>query len=222
MSFFPQTEVDYVGGNWEHLTVDIGDAGLLLQLAAKAQVLKHLENECDRQEEFWSHRVVELADALNIDMVPPVIMRVDPDNVYTGARPSLLLAPVEFWPSVTIRCGELRPARLESDQIDEFNCDLFFEIMCYAGPVKPEQTRLKPGIEAEGAVDVQVHLLSNAVQMCVSRDPTFGGVCASIQAAPTIRPSFPTVTRGNNQERIGDSYFYQGRQIRYVVTRRSF
>jgi hypothetical protein len=222
---FPQLSGQSIFGGWEQLAIDIGDNGLFLEMAVKIQIESNLEAECERQEAFWRNRILDLR-RLSPDsrFSVPQIQRVDSKNLYMGARPSLLQAPIEFWPSVTVRCGDLRPARdgAQPDQYDTFDCDLYVEVMTYAGPVDRDHLHLQEGINSEGDVNMQVHLLSSAVQMCIRKDPTFGGAIMPIQNPPIIVPSFPTALPGNDQERVGDYYHYQGRQLTYVVTRNSY
>jgi hypothetical protein len=217
-------------GEWTGPVLDIGDNGYLVEIAAKAQILRYLETECERQQVFWTERLGVLRAAMvsqaipTFDLGPIEIMRVPPQNVFIGARPSLVQAPISFWPSVTVRTGDLVPARgADMDHYDVFDCELYVEVMTYAGPVGRDYLHLQEGIDAEGAANVQAHLLSCAVQMCISRDPTLGGSVPHIQAPPRIHPSFPTAQTGTDVERTGDNYYiYQGRQLTYTITRNSY
>lgn len=220
---FPPIGVQPIFDGWDRLAVDIGDNGLFLELAAKIQIQRYLEEECVRQETFWQHRIQALAQLVQQTQLPiPRVTRVDVGNIFTGARPSLLQASIDFWPNITVRCGDLRPDREQPDGYDTFACDFYIEVMCFAGPVSPDQIHFQEGIDAEGEVNLQTHLLSCAVQMCVRRDPSLAGAILPIQNPPSIRPSFPTAVQGTDQERAGDSYLYQGRQHHYVITRNSF
>src|SRR5581483_755516 len=221
---FPTVGVDAIFSGWEQTAIDIGDDGLFLEIAAKVQVQRHLEEECDRQEAFWQRRMSDLGELLQQTALPaPRINRVSPRNIFTGPRPSLLQAPIEFWPSITVRCGDLRPDRSDQkDQFDTFDCDFYVEVMCYGGPIDRENLHLQEGIDTEGNVNMQVHLLSGAVQMCIRRDPSLGGAILPIKYPPAIRPTFPTAVPGVDQERTGDYYLYQGRQHHYIITRNSY
>lgn len=218
----PQVGVDILPGAYQRIAVDIGDNGLLLEVAAKAQILKHLETECLRQEEFWSERLTGLSDIQTMGQPLPNIRRVKPDNIFIGSRPSLIGSTIDLWPSITVRCGDLSPSPDQIDQIDVFNCDFYVETMVYAGPVAPDDLHTRAGIQLEGEVNMQNHLLSGAVQMCIRSDPSLGGVIEPIQRPPGIRPSFPTALSGTDRERVGDYYLYQGRQHVYRITRKSF
>lgn len=220
---FPQIGVDVIPVDWGKPTIDIGDDGFLVELAAKAQMIKNLDEECDRQEEFWAHRISALAPLIPRTKLPvPSIIRVSQSNIYTGARPSLLQAPIDFWPSVTVRCGDLRPDRDQADHFDTLLCDFYVEVMCAVGTVDKEHLHLQDGIDLEGNVNMQVHLLSGAVQMAIARDKSLGGMIPPIQRPPSIHPSFPTAVAGVNNENVGDYYLYQGRQHHYVITRNTF
>ena len=221
---FPDIGIVSIFGGWNQLTIDIGDNGLFVEMAARIQISKNLPGEIARQEEFWSHRTSDLQSLLPAARFSvPQIMPVDMKNIYIGPRPSLLQSPIEFWPNITIRAGNARPSRgAQLDQSATFDMDLYVEVMTYAGPVDREHLHLQEGIDAEGDVNVQCHLLANAVYMSIVQDPSLGGAIPEIQSPPTITPSFPTAVAGDDQERTGDYYLYQGRQMLYTITRNSF
>lgn len=219
---FPQVGVDPLPGQFERIAVDIGDNGLLLEVAAKAQIVKHLETECKRQEDFWSNRLAGLANLAPGQHLPKIRRVILPENVFIGPRPSLLGSTIDMWPNITVRCGDVRPRAEQLDDVDVFDCDFYVEVMTYAGVVEKDDLRTRVGVDLEGQVNMQTHLLSGAVQMCMRSDTSLGGVILPIERPPIIRPSFPSAVAGVDRERVGDYYLYQGRQHIYRITRYSY
>jgi hypothetical protein len=219
---FPTQQVRPFGSGFDRLLIGFGDDGHAVEMAALAQIATNLPEEIDRQQQSWVQRQQDFNNAMGFASRPISVPQVDQKNFYVGARPSLVSSPIEFWPSITARCGDARPSRQQEDHFDDFDLDLYVEIMCYSGPVARERLHMDEGIAAEGDVNAQIHLLSGAVQLCVSRDRTLGGVVQTIQNPPTIRPGMPFSAPGVDQERTGDYFIYAGRQHRYVVNRMSY
>jgi hypothetical protein len=227
MSVFPSS-VQPGGGNADHLFPVHGDEAYVIERAALMQVVLHLEDECKRQETIWTQRDQVYAQALGsagvkYQAVGVHIERIAPQNFFIGARPSLMQSSSDFWPSVTSRCAVVGPSRgADADQFDTLDCQLSLEILCKAGPVNQDDLRRQPGIDAEGEVNRQVHLLSAAVHMCIRRDPTFGGRVQTLQRPPTKNSGLPFALPGDNRERTGPYWIYMGRRLRYTVQLASY
>jgi hypothetical protein len=221
MSIFPSA-VFRSGVDADQLVPTYGDEAHLIERAAIMGIKTYLEEECQRQEEIWSQRDQAFAAVMGPSGVMYQaqgihIERVDPNNFFVGARPSLVNSSIDFWPSVTTRCALVQPAASgeQGDQFDVLNCTLSVEVLCKVGPVRQAELHLQPGIDAEGEVNRQINLLSAAVHMCVRRDPTFGGRALPVQQPPRKSTGLPFAVPGNTAERTGPYWIYMGRQMRY-------
>jgi hypothetical protein len=211
----------------DHLYPTFGDEAHVVERAALLQIALNLEQECVRQETNWAKRDAAFAQAMGPSGVeyvvqPAKVERVLPQNFFVGARPSLLVSSIAFWPSITVRCPNVGPSREQDDQIDILDCQLSVDVLCKAGPVRQEQLHLEPGINAEGDVNRQVQMLSAAVHMCLRRDPTFGGRVQTLQRPPRKDSGLPFAVPGTNQERTGPYYLYMAKRLRYVVQMASY
>ncbi len=213
----------------DQLVPTYGDEAHLVERAALMAIVTYLEEECQRQESIWSQRDQEFAAVMGPSGVQYQsqgirIERVDPNNFFVGARPSVVNSSVDFWPSVTTRVTQVTPAadRDQGDQFDVLNCNLSVEVLCKAGPVPQDQLHLQPGIDAEGEVNRQIQLLSAAVHMCIRRDPSLGGRVLPVQRPPKKNSGLPFALPGNTQERTGPYWLFMGKQMQYVFQVNSY
>ena len=196
------------------LSITYGDEAHLVEYAALAQIKSNLEQECERIETVWSQRDQDLMAALDLQFIPCVIERVQPQNFFVGARPSLIQSSSDFWPSVTTRAALSRASKEQIDLVDVYDVQLDVEVLCKWGPIPQERLHERDGVVAEGEVNKQVQRLSAAVHNCLRLDPTLGRTVEPL-AAPTKRLGFPFALAGVNRERTGDYWVYCGRQMRY-------
>lgn len=201
----------------------IGTDEEIVQHAALLQIFKNLK-ECVRyQEALWNARDLALAKEMGREYRQVHIEIPTPDNFYAGPRPSLVESPVDFWPSITVRCnsGRSAPVNEQLDEIDVTYVDLFIEVLCKAGPVNQDELHELAGIETDGMVDAQVQRLTASVQACIALDKTLGGVIMRIDRPPTVKPSIPFSRPGTGPKGTGPYYVFQGKQLQYTIYKHS-
>lgn len=196
----------------------IGDDCEQVQRAAILQIKTNIAGAVSYIENLWEARDREFAKLMDNKFESVSIDIPRDDNFYTGARPSLVESPVDFWPSITARCNNARPSLEQLDQVDIIDADLYIEILCKAGPVPQKELQERAGIEAEGMVDAQAQRLTAAVQGCISLDKSLGAVVQRIARPPTIRPSKP-FARPESAGGTGDYYVFMGKQLNYIVSK---
>jgi hypothetical protein len=221
MSFFPQS-VDPIFMGAQRMQPGIGADEEMVQRAALAQIKNEIAGVIAYEEALWHARDLAFFSEMGWEYVPVKIEVPELRSFYLGARPSLVEAPVKFWPSITVRANSATPSMEQLDQIDEYNVPLIIEVLCKAGPVKQTELHDAPGIKADGMVDAQSQRLSAAVIGCIAMDKTLGGVVASIQKPPTVKPSVPFSRPGTGKGGTGDYFVFQGKQIQYTVTKYSY
>jgi hypothetical protein len=204
-----------------------GDEAHYVERAAMMQIVANLEEECERQESNWRSRDIEFADLLGPSGVEYQakgiqIERVQPQNFFIGARPSLVNASADFYPSITTRSAQSSPARDQGDQFDILDVQLTIEILCKSDQVPQDQLHRQRGIDAEGDVNRQVHLLAAAVQSAIRRDPSCGGRILPPQRPPQKTWGLPSALPGDSAERSGPYRIYKGCRMRYVVQVNSY
>lgn len=201
----------------------IGTDEEIVQYAALLQIFNSLGKTVAYQEALWNARDLAWAQSMGREYKQVHIEMPSPDNFYLGPRPSLVESPVDFWPSITVRCnsGRSAPVNEQLDEIDVTYADLFIEILCKAGPVDQDELHERAGIETDGMVDAQVQRLTAAVQACIALDKTLGGVVMRIDRPPTVKPSIPFSRPGTGPKGSGPYYVFQGKQLQYIVCKHS-
>lgn len=221
MSFMP-TSPDPLLASSLRMQPGIGPEEEIVQRAALLQIKNNLSEQVAHQEDIWAQRDRAFAEEMGAGYVPIQIEVPDPARFYAGARPSLIEAPIQFWPSITVRSNSSSASSDQLDEIDVSDVPLFIEILCKAGPVPQAKVHGTEGIRTDGIVDAQCQRLSSAVIGCIAQDKTLGGVVASISRPGKIKSSTPFTRPGATGQGNGDYYVFQGKQLEYVTTRFSY
>jgi hypothetical protein len=218
-----QSTVDPIFGSAIRSTPTIGGDEEMVQRAAIVQIFKNLNEAVQYEEGIWAARDMAFAEEMERKFTPVNIELPKSDSFYTGPRPSLVESPSNYWPSITARCNGGRSAS-PADQLDTIDVvvvDLFIEVLCKAGPVNQEELHQRAGIEADGSVDAQVQRLTAAVQGCIARDKTLGGVVQWIDRPPTVKPSIPFARPGTGPKGSGPYFVFQGKQLLYTIVKQA-
>lgn len=157
---------------------------------------EELNDEIDAQQARWN----VLDNAFGIPLI--TVERIKGDHFYHGHRPSLIDAPVENYPNVSVLAYKASPAVSLFDHENRSNVTMYVEIMCKSD-------------EDEGEVNSRITRTADAAHIVLMRNPTLKGLVAGIQENADIvltdvfaRPE----TRGH-----GTKFIWQGARLEYVV-----
>lgn len=186
------------------------DTGLeLAQRAALLQLFDHLDDAISAVEQKWAESDETLADHMGLPYVPVEIERIEAQNFYEGHRPSLILAPIENYPNVSV-WGVRSTPHAESDASDHTNIFsnlIFVEVMCKALDGE------------EGLVNKRVVRTSEAIHAVMRDDPTLGAVMTGFEGDVSLNLS--DVFTRREQTSYGDLWYWQGARLEYVVRKDS-
>lgn len=146
----------------------------------------------------------EFATRTGRPYVQTVIEPVEPANFYEGHRPSLITAPIEDYPNVSVMATRSAPTP-ESDLLDHgasYRDSIIVEIMAKA-------------IEDEETVNRRIHRLAQAAHVCLMRDQTLNGVVSGFDTTPSVAIS--DVFTRKEQTGYGPNWFWQGARLEYAV-----
>lgn len=148
-----------------------------------------------------------LANHMGVTYVPLEVELIDNLNFYEGHRPSLIKAPIDKYPNLSIWGVRATPhvESASSDHTNITNVLLFIEVMCKA-------------IE-EGDVNKRLVRTVEAVNSVMQEDPTLGGGVTGFTSDPTLNLSDVFVRR--EQTSYGDLWYWQGARLEYVVRKDS-
>lgn len=137
------------------------------------------------------------------EYVPTAIEMIAPDNFIEGHRPSLIGAPVEAYPNVSVMANLATPAP-GTDQLDHqeaFSLALFVEVMVKSATSEEEVNR-------------RVQRTAEAVQLVLSRHSTLNETVSGLGTA-TVEVS--DVFTRKERTAYGPHWYWQGARIRYAV-----
>lgn len=145
-----------------------------------------------------------LADFLGREYVPVELEEIKPENFYEGHRPSLIRAPIEKYPNISIWAvrGSAHPESALSDHTDIYNVLLYIEIMCKS-------------IDDEGTVNKRIVRTAEAVNAVMVQDKTLGNAVTGFD--DDVSPSLSDVFTRKEKTTYGAEWYWQGARLEYVV-----
>ena len=216
MSFFA-TEESVLTGAYSQ-PFGLGFETELIQRAVKAQIIKFLPELTEKLQEIWDIRDKEFAEIFNQTYKKLQVPIIKENSILSGVENlSLINAPVELWPFVLIYARDSMPYQYQEDQFDTVSIPLRIEVMCNEGPIKEEELHTKEGIEGMQILDSKIQRLSDAVYLCIRKDPTLCGTVGTIEKPPKVTTSLPWARKENGETTTGQNYIFQGKQFDFNV-----
>lgn len=215
MSVFDRPTVQLFGDTpYNRIVIEPGIGSEQIVRAAIAQIQSNLEQATAQVQEVWDARDQDFAEQFDRPYRQTIIPQVTLKNYYTGQKPSLVEAPLDRWPSITVYCGNHSPAPAQPDEFGVTSIPLFIEVLCETGPIAEADLHDTEGIEAEDKVFRIAERLASAVHISVTSDPTLGGVLTGpIQGPPTVISAPPYARKASKG--AGDNHIFTGRQLQY-------
>jgi hypothetical protein len=223
MNTFFSERNSVLDGNYSK-SFGLGFESELIQRAAKAQIIQYLPLISEELEDIWSNRDKEFCEQFGLAYRKLQIPKVKVENIRAGLEViSLIKAPLEVWPTILIYSRNGLPYQIQEDQFDTSSYSLCIEILCYEGPVvNEEEVHGKEGLEVMESLDKQVHRLSDAVYLCIQKDPTLSGSIGQIEKPPKVNCSLPWARKQEGQTDTGQTYIFQGNQFNFTVQKFSY
>lgn len=176
----------------------------LIQRAALVHLFTNLNDAVRAREEYAHESDEALAQFMGVPYEPTEIEQISNENFYEGHRPSLIKAPIDNYPNVsvwTVRAVP-HPESALSDHTNIWNVLLFVEVMC-----KSERD--------EGEVNRRIIRTTEALNAVMQSDPSLGGTVTGFTT--DVTPSLSDVFIRKRDTSYGDPWFWQGARLEYVV-----
>lgn len=137
------------------------------------------------------------------DFTPIVLETVELNNFYLGHQPSLIKAPVDGYPNVSVMADH---AGVEGDndydQGEAYGLRVWVELMVKS-------------IVSEEEVNARVQRLADAANICMVSNPTLRGTVHGYDGPPTA--DVGEVFTRKERTTYGDQWFWQGARLEYRV-----
>lgn len=179
-----------------------------LQRALFFTIFDKLNNALSQVEAFMAISDQEVAERTQRQFFPTALEHVTPENFYEGHRPSLIKAPIERYPNVSVIGTRAAPSpdNAALDQMTSYTHSLVVEAM-----VKSEVS--------EEEVSRRVNRTLEAINLCVFGDQSLQGTVTGLDNAPTLMIS--DVFTRKERTSYGPHWFWQGARISYAVRKES-
>jgi hypothetical protein len=166
-------------------------------------LMETLNDELANQDVIWAPLDEDLANRRGVPYSPITLETIAPENFHLGHRPSLIEAPVEGYPNVSVITDRAGPSPFEAaDQMDDYMLRLAVEIMVKS-------------IDSEEEVNARVQRMADAVNVCVMSNVTMRGVFNEITDTPTVLLTEVFPRKENTS--YGATFMWQGARIEYPV-----
>jgi hypothetical protein len=175
-----------------------------------------LNDELEATEAEWGPYDEEYAATVHKLYNPTTLERIQDGRFYLGHVPSLIDAPMDAFPNVSVMGYQAQNS--STDSIDLYYgvaVSIFIEIMCKSGPYP--DINVATSDAGEETVNRRTTRTTDAVVSVISRHPTLNGLVQPIQTTPSVT-IFDVFKRHQNRDR-GPLFYWQGSRIEYRVTR---
>lgn len=176
----------------EKQTISILFASLNAEIAVQASV--------------WASTDQAFATNLSRPYFPIELEPVNSSNFYPGHTPSLIEAPINKYPNVSVMAYSAQPTGEQIDQVSSWNDKLYVELM-----VKSDTS--------EEECNSRVKRTASAVANVLLREPSLNGTILNLQNPPSIDIGEVFVRREDGQ--TGVKWFWQGARLEFMFTRYS-
>lgn len=192
-----------------------------LQREAFLVLFKNLNQELGLLDSAWATLDQQLSVATGRDFDPITLEPVEEINFHMGHRPSLIEAPIQRYPNVSVMAYQVRPDNQGViDQIAQIRDRLFIEVMVKSPQYETSTEEATAGqIEAERIVNARIQRTTDAVNNVLQAHRTLNGTTQEIIDVPAVIISdvFPRAEKTS----YGQPWLWQGSRLEYEVSRLS-
>jgi hypothetical protein len=177
----------------------------LIELEAGKILFDELNDEIDTQQEKWNARDEDWNTHTGQNPGYIVVEYIEPENYNKGHRPSLIEAPKENYPNLSVMAYQARPVALPIDQASSFNVFLDIELMVKG--------------ETEYEVNARIHRTTEAVHQVLTRNEKLNGTSQGWENDPTIQ--ITDCFKRRSETSSGEEWFWQASRLRYQLIKHS-
>lgn len=191
-----------------------------LQLGFYETIMANIDSALDAAESDGLDIDSRLAVARGADPAPVSLERFEARNIHYGHRPSMILAPVDRYPSMSINVFMGSPAT-ENSGADYGHSNLLrcaIEVIVKSDPLPPDPVQVDFDYDGQLLVGKRIKRTAEAIHAIQSANQGLGGYFLQPSAAPSV-------TYGDifarDDESTGERYFWQGVRIEYQYIKQS-
>lgn len=193
-------------------TLGFGEVGR----AAWMLLFDNLNDEIDKQSDRWKEPDLALQELTGGNVGEVELEHVEPQNFHASPHKSIINAPPEAFPNVSVMAYATMPSTDPLDQIEGVQLRLYIECCAKAGPVTEGNE-----VDFETIVHRRIERMTEAVNTLVMRNKEILGVAhPGIELPPRGgigQQSWVKHKEGNR----GPRYLWQGSRLEYQLSRQA-
>lgn len=192
-----------------------------IQREAFLVLFKNLNKEQIQLDQAWATLDAQLSTETGREFDSIILETVENFNFHMGHRPSLIEAPIQRYPNISVMAYQSRPEGIaQIDQMASVSNRLFVECMVKSPSYESNLEEVTEGqIEAERVVNSRIQRMTDAVNNVIQSNRTLNGTIAEITQNPSVLISDVFTRRENTS--YGQNWLWQGSRLEYEISKLS-
>lgn len=179
--------------------------------AVQLMLLEHLDEKLGDQEERWKQADLAFQEITGFNVGQIELERFDAHDIHDGPHRSILKAPPERFPALSVMCYLETPKVAQFDQFDTYNFRLFVEVFVKSGQINDETESLMTTI-----LHRRAQRTTEAVHAVIAQDSNLMGSCLpGIQRPPRGSIGKQSWVQADESSR----FLWQGARLEYEIER---
>lgn len=190
-----------------------------LQLAIYKTIHANINNYIEIEETHGATLDAEIASASGRDPVGVTLERFDARYIHYGHRPSMIEAPIEEYPSMSVMAYMASPSatNMNADYGHSFTVKCAIEMIVKSGPYPPDD---RAGI-GEDIVGRRLKRTTEAVHRLMDDNSSVGGLFMPPEMAPVITLGEIFEREEDGVAVLGSRWYWQGCRMEYTYLKQT-
>lgn len=168
---------------------------------------EQLNDQLDIQEQLWYEEDEDFASRIGSDLGKTFLEHIEPENFYSGHRPSLLKGNQDKFPNIAVMCYMAQSEDEDRvDQMQNWSVGIDIEVM-----VKSE--------DSEEEVNRRMHRTLEAINQVMFANEDLNGYSIGFNSDPDVEMT--NIFIQSEEVSHGENWYWCAAIMRYNITRRS-
>lgn len=190
-----------------------------IQREAFIVLFQNLNAQIQLVESAWESLDQEFATIIGENYEALTLEPVENINFHLGHRPSLIKAPINFYPNVSMMAYQSRPSSPDNlDQYSSYSNRLMVELMVKSPEYNEGDTDKQQ--QAESIVNKRIQRTTDAANNVIMQHQTLNNTVPGVESSPNVIIS-DVFKRTQESGGYGPSWLWQGSRLEYTFGKTS-
>lgn len=180
-------------------------------------LVQNLNTALGVEDAKWTTLDKDFSRELHIPGVVCNSDKVDNRDFYKGHRPSLIEAPIDRYPNVSVMSYHSEPSGDQGDQYEGQRIRIFIEAICIDGPYDQNTDGSVFDRNGEDLVNKKTQRMAEAIHAVLIDQRTLGGYAFEIGPPPTV--DWSDCMRRRESKGTGQDYYWQMVKLEYTLNK---